>query len=498
MAGSPILDASGAPFAATPTQSPVPRNLNDGITEAIEFAGSPMQQFGGAMSRMFAPQLAYAAYCASGMMQRVIELPANDRVREWRDWQADREQIEKLEAEEKRLGLVAKIKTAEILRGLGGGALILVTAGNHADPINVTREGGLVAINVVHKDQITLVDIEQELSSPDYGMPKSYKIGNLQTDFHPSRVVCFRGDPLMAGNGVSSDQAFWGQSRLVRLWKSVERADNAQAWFAALIRKAKLLRIGIPNLTDSISKPGGQERMNRRMSAIALSESVLNGTLYDTGDGTSPSEKIDDYQVSWNGIPAMMDAFDQRIAAVSGIPFTVLQGRSPGGLNASGDHDRDNWNREVSMGQNLELAPCLDQIDAALIPSALGSRPPEVWYKFAPLSTPTEAEETTRFKTWTEAAEIVRTSGAIPDEAYARAYQNSMSENGWMPGLDGALAELPEDERFGLNPDPDGTDPSALQSSEGGDPNLAGTGGSNGSAPPRRAANDGKPEGTEP
>jgi len=492
MAGSPILDASGAPFA-TPTQSPVPRNLNDGIMEAIEFAGSPMQQFGGAMSRMFAPQLAYAAYCASGMMQRVIELPANDRVREWRDWQADQEQIEKLEAEEKRLGLVAKIKTAEILRGLGGGALILVTAGNHAEAINVTREGGLVAINVVHKDQITLVDIEQELASPTYGMPKSYKIGNLQTEFHPSRVVCFRGDPLMVGNGVSMDQAFWGQSRLVRLWKSVERSDNAQAWFAALIRKAKLLRIGIPNLTDSISKPGGQERMNRRMSAIALSESVLNGTLYDTGDGTSPSEKIDDYQVSWNGIPAMMDAFDQRIAAVSGIPFTVLQGRSPGGLNATGDHDRQNWNREVQQGQNLELAPCLDQIDAALIPSALGSRPPEVWYKFAPLSTPTEAEETTRFKTWTEAAEIVRTSGAIPDEAYAKAYQNSMSENGWMPGLDGALAELPEDERFGLNPDPDGTDPSALQSSEGGDPNLAGQGGSNGSAPPRRAANDAAP-----
>jgi phage-related protein (TIGR01555 family) len=487
MAGSPILDASGAPIAA-PTSSPV-RYFGDGITEAIQFAATPMHQFGSVMTRMFGPQLAYAAYCESGMMQRVIELPASDRVREWRDWQADQDQIEKLEKEEKRLGLVAKVKAAEILRGIGGGALILVAGGSPSQPINVTGVGGLVAINVVHKDQITLVDIDQELSSPNYGLPRAFKIGSEQTEIHPSRVVCFRGDPLMVGYGVGLEQAFWGRSRLMRVFKEVQKSDDTQAWFAALVRKAKLLRIGIPSLTDAVAAPGGQDRMNRRMSAIALSESVLNATVYDSGDGQGAGEKIEDYQVSWAGIPAMMDAFDQRVAAVSGIPFTVLQGRSPGGMNATGTHDERNWNREVQQGQKLELAPCLDQIDAALIPSALGSRPEEIWWQFAPLSTPSEAEETTRFKTWTEAAESVRASGTVPDEAFAKAYQNTVIENGWMPGLDGALDELPDDERFGLNPDDDGTDPSAI-AAEGGDPNLEGGGGANGSVPPRRAAND--------
>ncbi len=472
MAGSPILDASGAPIAA-PISSPV-RYFGDGITEAIQSAATPMSQFGSAMTRIFGPQLAYAAYCESGMMQRVIELPASDRVREWRDWQADQEQIELLEKEEKRLGLVAKVKAAEILRGIGGGALILVASGNAADPINVTSTGGLVAINVVHKDQITLVDIDQELASATYGLPRAFKIGSEQTEIHPSRVVCFRGDPLVVGYGVGLAEAFWGRSRLMRVFKEVQKSDDTQAWFAALVRKAKLLRIGIPGLTDRISRPGGQEWANRRMSAIGLSESVLNATLYDMGDGQTPGEKIDDYQVSWAGIPAMMDAFDQRVAAVSGIPFTVLQGRSPGGMNATGDHDERNWHREVAQGQKLELAPCLDQIDAALIPSALGSRPPEIWWQFAPLSTPTEAEETTRFKTWTEAAEAVRSSGAIPDEAFAKAYQNTMIENGWMPGLDGALDEIPDDEKFGLNPDDDGSNPSALQSERGGDPSESG------------------------
>lgn len=488
MAGSPILDASGAPIAA-PTSSPV-RYFGDGITEAIQSAATPMHQFGNAMTRMFVPQLAYAAYCESGMMQRVIELPASDRVREWRDWQADPDKIELLEKEEKRLGLIAKVKAAEILRGIGGGALILVASGNAADPINVTSTGGLVAINVVHKDQITLVDIDQELSSPTYGLPRAFKIGSEQTEIHPSRVVCFRGDPLVVGYGVGLAEAFWGRSRLMRVFKDVQKSDDTQAWFAALVRKAKLLRIGIPGLTDRTSRPGGQEWANRRMSAIGLSESVLNATLYDMGDGQTPGEKIDDYQVSWAGIPAMMDAFDQRVAAVSGIPFTVLQGRSPGGMNATGDHDRENWNREVQQGQNLELAPCLDQIDAALIPSALGSRPPEIWYKFAPLSTPTEAETADVFNKRMDAVTKLQATGAIPDEAFAKGVQGLMTEEGYLPGLDQALAEIPDDERYGLNPKPaanDDDDPSALQAGKEGDPVSAGGGTK---VPARRAAND--------
>jgi len=484
MAGSLILDSSGAPI---PAQSSPVRYIGDGVTEAIESASfGRMQQLGGAMSRMFAPQLAYAAYLESGLLQRVIELPASDRVREWRDWQAEADQITLLEAEERRLGLQGKIKFAETLRGTGGGALILIAAGNPDEPLRVTGAGQLLAVNVVSADQLQLVDIDQDLGSPNYGLPRAFKIGSSGTELHPSRVVCFRGDPLAAGMGVSFERAFWGQSRLVRIFREVMRSDHAQEWFAALVKKAKLLRIGIPGLTDSVSDPGWQERLNRRMGAIASSESVLNAVVYDTGDGQNGAgEKIDDYQVTWNGIPAMMDAFDQRVAAVSGIPFTVLQGRSPGGMNATGDHDRRNWEREVMAGQRLELQPCLDQLDDALIPSALGSRPKEVWWQFAPLSTPTEAEEANRFKTWTEAAEKVQASAAIPDVAFNKAYQNSLSENGWMPGLDGALAEVPEAERFGITAEPE-------EEAEGGDLDLRGQGGSE-DEPPRRAANDGKP-----
>lgn len=148
----------------------------------------------------------------------------------------------------------------------------------------------------------------------------------------------------------------------------------------------------------------------------------------------------------------------------------------------------------VDEGRDTETKPCLDQIDAALIPSALGSRPPEVWWKFGDLDVPSDKEETDRFKVFVDAAEKVQMSGAIPDVAFAKAYQNSLVENGWMPGLEGALAEIPKDERFGLSSADDGTDPSELQAQqrEGGDLSSLPAPGNGEEAPPRRRlqAND--------
>lgn len=486
MAASLILDSSGAPI---PRQMPLPQPyITDGVTEAMQ-AAAGFGQFGGgrisAMQMMFASQLAAAAYLSSGMLQKVIELPAVDRVREWRDWQAEEDQITALEAEERRLGLRQKIIEAEVLRGLGGGALILLMDGqDHASELkpDQVRKGSLVAVNVLSREELDLVDIDKEVASPTYRQPKFFRVklkDGVSSNIHPSRVICFKAKRLPAGYTTTDEDHFWGHSMLMRVFREVEKSDNAQMWFAALVKKAKLLRIGIPGLTDMAASPGGTTLLTKRMSAISLGENSLNATVYEAADSDGHGgEVISDFQMSFNGIPAMMDGFDQRIAAVSGIPFTVLMGRSPAGMNATGDHDRDNWNREVATGQSTELGPCLDQIDVALIPSALGSRPDDVWWKFAPLDTPTAKEETDRFKIWTDAMEKVGNSGTIPDIAFSKAYQNGLIENEWAPGLEAALDEVPAAERYPEGPSEEEiiaeAKAEALAQSKGGDQSTGG------------------------
>jgi phage-related protein (TIGR01555 family) len=475
--------------------------ITDSLRGAIETAGrlnpfsrsAPM-----GTPTAFSHEIAKAAYLSSGMMKKVISIPAEDRVREWRDWQAEADQITAIEEEERRLALVAKVQEAENLRGIGGGAIVIITAGQVGTDYHATElkpdqigEGGIVALNVVSRWQITGKQWDKDLASPTFGEPAMWEMsggdGKAQ-QIHPSRVICFRGARLPAGSAVSEEETFWGDSRLLRVYGEVVRSDETQAWFAALVLKAKLLRIGIPDLDSR-----DPEQLNKRIEVIALGESSLNATVYRSSGGPGDAgETITDYQVTWAGIPAMMDAFDQRVAAVSDIPFTRLMGRSPAGMNATGKSDDDNWNKMVVSGQKLELRPCLERLDPILLRSA-GVDPTEVTWKFAPLSVPSEAEEAATFKTTMEAVTALQATGAIPDEAFNKGVQNLMSEREYIPGLDQALAEIPENERFGLSPDDDGTDPSALQA-EGGDRDLEGAGAVGGSAAPRRAAaNDGKP-----
>src|SRR5690606_38454682 len=176
------------------------------------------------------------------------------------------------------------------------------------------------------------------------------------------------------------------------------------------------------------------------------------------------------------------------------IPFRRLTGRSPAGMNATGKHDDLNWKRVVTAGQENETRPCLERLDLLFLRRAGATLLEDVWWTWAPLGEPDEKEKAETFKLLMEAVEKLILSGLVPEVALAKAVQNLIEERGDLPGLADALAELSEDERFGLRPEPgDDDDPSASQASgrEVVQTVSAGGGGRRmEAAPSRRAAND--------
>jgi phage-related protein (TIGR01555 family) len=445
-----------------------------------------------------------AAYSGSGMMRKILQIPALDMVREWRDWEGlDDDQAALIYDEEKRLGLRQKVRQAEVLRGMGGGALILgLPGGDLSQPAPKTvSKGGLAFVHVVSRWHLTFDELQNDATQDGYGEPVMWKLNSVgaQQSIHPSRIVPFRADTtasLAMPNTWGMHEAFWGESTVQQVLDAVKDNDTARASFAALIHKARLLRIGIPGLMDTIAS-GGTANVQARLAAIVMAESIHNATIYDAGnDEGKGGEEIGDATYNFAGAKDIFEAYSQFVSAVSDIPMTRMHGRSAGGLNSSGDSEQKDWNKKVRAQQTLDLAPCLDRVDRYLVPSATGKTIATASYDWAPLDTPTEKEEAETFFAVMQGLEKLQASATVPDPALARGVQSYLVAQGLFPELEAALAEIPDDQRFGILADPN-ADPAELDpnAAEGGDPNLAGQGGAQEKSPPRRAgaANDAAP-----
>lgn len=433
------------------------------------------------LARPLTQQEIHAAYSTSGLMRKIIRIPALDMTRECREWEMERDQIEAIEAEEDRLGLARKLFQAEVLRGLGGGALVLGLPGNPVEQAPKVTKGGLAYVHVVSRWHLSFTQLQDDARLPGFGDPIMWQMmsGGQQVSIHPSRVIPFRADTtstLAAPSTWGADDAYWGESVVQQVLDAVKDCDTARASFAALMHKARLTRIGIPNLTDIVSTPDGEKAISARLETMALAESMYNAAVYDAGIDGQGGEKIDDVAYTFAGAKDILSAYAEFVSAISDIPATRLLGRAPEGMNSSGDSQQKDWAKKVRAMQTLDLKPCLDQLDQFLVPSALGSMPAKIDWDFAPLEAPDEDKEATRFKTVADALNVLASLGIMPEQAFNEAAQNTLVEGEWMPGLGQALAKVPENERFGIVPDPSidpAADPNAIPAQpKGGDPNA--------------------------
>lgn len=403
------------------------------------------------------PAQAEAGYRSDWLVRKIIDIPPFDMTREWRDWQAKGSDIEKIEAEEKRLQLRAKCQRALVLARLyGGGALILGTKdANPEEELKVDRVGigGLTYVHVMSRWQLQEGEQRLDPADPWFGQPETFTInagnGQQQVKLHPSRVVAFVGQRAPEGGYLqgSNGSWFWGDPVMQSIGQAVKNATMAQDGFAALIDEAKVDILGIPDLTAKASSAEFEELLLARLSNAAMAKSVWRMLLKDK------DEEWEQRQVTWTGMPEIMTAFLNAVAGAADIPLTRLLGVSPKGLQSTGDGEERDYQAMVRARQNELLAPALDQIDELLIRSAFGSKPDDIYYEFAPLSQMSEKDAAAIEK---QAAETVKTyadTGVLPDTALAAMAKNRIVESGRWPGSEAAFEEA---EKAGDDPlDPD-------------------------------------------
>lgn len=397
---------------------------------------------------LISPAELEAAYRTDWIAHKIVKVPAWDMTREWRNWQADEQAIEALEDAERVLRVRDKVACAlERARLYGGAGIYVGLAGSERPelPLNVgaVRKGQIEYLHVLSRWELTAGEIDRDPLSPFYGEPRWYEIaGAHQTGvrIHPSRIVRFVGNALPNALAISDG---WGDSVLQVVYDAVQNASSAQQHVASLIPEAKVDVISVPGLSDHLSTPEGTARVISRFSTAALIKSMHGLTLLEGGP-ESESEVWNQKQIQFGQFPALMQQFLQVAAGAADIPVTRLLGQSPAGLNATGDADIRNYYDGIAARQNNELRPTIDRLDEILIRHALGERPREVYYEWAPLWQLSEKERADIGLIRAQTDHIYATDATVPGPVLEQAIRNRLIESGEYPGIEGAYQDFDE------------------------------------------------------
>jgi len=407
---------------------------------------------GYAMTPISVPEVE-AAYRTSWMLRKLVDIPPLDMTRAWRDWQADAKTIEAIEKEERRLQLKAKCKRALILARLyGGGALVLGDGATDPEqPLQAERigRGGLKYIHVLSRHQLSLGERQEDPAAGDWWLkPKYFEINaanGRRARLHPSRVVEFIGQPTPEGSTQQAQEWFWGDPIIQSIESAIKNADSAQDGFANLIDEAKLDILKLPELTNIVGTEDGTQKVMNRLQAAAAGKSMWRALILDKED------EWEHRQINWAGMPDIIMTYLAIVCGAADIPVTRFLSQSPKGLQSTGDGEERDYHAMVDAKRDEQLVPGLDRVDECLIRSALGKRPDEVYYEWAPLHDLSEKDAAEVESKYATTIKTIADTGLVSEEALGKAAINGMIERGRFPGLEQAVEEagnegLPEDD----------------------------------------------------
>lgn len=421
------------------------QSLADGFTNLISNLGAAngKTSANAYLTRKVGKAEAEAAYAASTWFGKIIDIRADDAVREGRSWKGDKSQIEKIEAIESALGLWPKVNQAIKWADLYGGAVIIPDLpGNSASPINLDRitPGSVKFLSVLSRYDIQAEGIDRNPLSPNFGNAERYTVNTMgggQAVFHPSRVVLFNG--RITGT-ITDRTEVWGDSLWQHLADSILASDSGASAIAALLQEAKIDVVAVSEFMEGVANPEYEKAFMARWQMVALLKSIANVTLIDKDDEWSQKT------VNWTGLPEAVSTLLTVMAGAADIPLTRLLGVQSKGLGNGGDSDLRNYYDSVAAKQKLQFAPRMAPLDDIIVRNALGRRPADLWYGWNPLWQPSQKEKAETQKIRAETFQIELNTGALSEEPLAKAYVNGAIESGLYPGYEQAIADSESDD----------------------------------------------------
>jgi len=330
------------------------------------------------------------------------------------------------------LGAEAALREAWVWGRLYGfGAVFLgVDDGRTPDePLDLNAVVRLTHLNVFRRTQLQQNTYYGDIGAPNYGKVATYRVTNLGLPFgstakpvsqgasqlviHESRMLAFRG--VLTSRFGAQASCFWDDSVLQRVYQAVQASSSSWMGAAHLMTDASQGVLKIANLMQLMTA-AGEEKLRARIKFLDICRSVARAILLDE------RESFERIATPFSGIPELLDRFMIRVASAAETPVTVLFGRSPAGMNATGESDVRTWYDKVAAERGKRLTPQIDKLVRVIMATDKGPTKGQVLDGFEvvypPLWQPTAKERAETLKTTADAlATLVNAKVILPEEA---------------------------------------------------------------------------------
>lgn len=345
-------------------------------------------------------QLLTSLYRENWIVQNIIETIPGDMVRKWYTLKSNvaPEYVDALQRLERKVHLRKSLLEGMYWGRLYGGAAGIIMIRGQED-LSQTLDHGLIlpgcflGLMILDRWSGIYPELGQitDPADPDFGLPEYYTVrdeesGTLISRVHHSRVLRFPGRELPYNEKVAEN--YWGESELEAIYSELVKRDNVSANIAALTFRANVNYMETDSLDQMLatSNAEAQRRFWQTLQAQSVIESNFGTRLVNKGD------VMHNTQYTFTGLPDVYDRVMMDVAGAAKTPVTKLFGRSPAGMNATGESDMNNYYDYIDGLRENQLRPIMERLLPIMALSAWGVVPDDLDIDFPPLQTPNSSE----------------------------------------------------------------------------------------------------------
>ncbi len=251
------------------------------------------------------------------------------------------------------------IKDGMIWGRLFGGSLVILGVDDGQDvkmPVNEKRIRSIKYMNLIDRRFLFAHTYYSDPFAPKFGEVETYQVTNAfgdqqQSIVHETRVLRFDGSPvdILKRRQLTG----WTLSVLQRPYNTLRQFDTSFQAVANLMTDASQAVFKMQGLMEQIAS-GEYQTLQTRMAIVDMSRSSARAVLLD-----KDNEEFERTTTSFAGIPDTLDRFMTRMASDAEMPVTILFGREPSGLNATGVADFQHFYDTIASEQKNMLEPVM-------------------------------------------------------------------------------------------------------------------------------------------